>query len=179
MRKMGDPIQFEVKKSEESFETWINKPFIPEKLRTQLREANALIIPQEEFRNKKVPLFPVGTEELFRYLKDNSDERIVTDICIDDPDYKELALHSDLLILGGFILSTVVLPVFVNLISEYVKNRWISSSSKPEIRIEVTVVKSGGDSIKCNYEGPADKYKDTIMSTFRTLKGKEGKALNE
>lgn len=171
--------KFQIEETSENFETWVNKPYINEKLKNQLKKANVLIIPKEGFRDKEFPLFPVGTEELLTFLKENSNKGIITDICIDDDDYSELALFDALIVIGAFIVTSVVAPIFVNLISEYIKKRWPSKSSSSQIKVELTVVNRYGESLKISYEGPSEEYQRTLNPTLKAFSDKGKKSLKK
>ncbi len=66
--------EFNVENTEETFATWINKPFIPNELKSELSNANLLIIPREGFGDIDDPLFPTGTEEILTIFKEASDK---------------------------------------------------------------------------------------------------------
>lgn len=142
--------------SEETFSTWISRGFLSDDLRKQLLEADILIVPIEGFGNLTVPVFPVKTEELFHFLKKNLPQDLEVDICIEDNDYKELALHSDLIILAGFVVTQVNLPVLINLVSSYIYQK-ISQSKSKNIKTSI-LVNEAGKSKEISYEGPADDF---------------------
>ena len=166
--------------SSDNFQTWINKTFIPENLRNSLVKASVLILPEESFRNETYPLFPVTTDQLFQYLRINLPENSV-DLCIDDSNYRELALHSDYKRIGKFIVVAAFIPVFINCLSNYITETYIkkdeakpniiiinqkSQNAEPQtapkkymestkVKFSVIVVDSNGTSKEYKYEGPA------------------------
>lgn len=155
---------FITENSTDNFDTWINKPFIPDELKKQLRSASVLIIPREGFREHSGLMFPVGTEELFHFLKNNSNGDITVDICISDKDYHELALHDAFLILGAFVVTNIALPIVVNLISTYITNR---NNVNRRIKVEFTVVENNGRSTHFLYEGSAEDFDKTIKPKLK------------
>ena len=157
--KSENEIEYSTENTTENFETWINRPFIPDELKPQLRKANVLIVPREGFQEYPGPMFPVGTEELFHFLRDNSNENITVDICISDNDYHELALHDAFLIVGAFVINNIALPLIINLISNYISNR---RSDKKRIKVEFTIVENDGRATHVLYEGPAEDFNKTI-----------------
>jgi len=173
--KVSNKKVFIVENSAESFATWINKPFIPEKLRRQLSKANILIVPREGYREEPSPVFPVGTEELLDYLREYSRKGIVPDICINDKDYKELSLHSALIIIGSLVITSIVGPIIADLISEYIKKRWMTKVDKAQIKLELTIVKNDGSASYLLYEGPANEFLSTVKPTLRSLAEKNNK----
>jgi hypothetical protein len=169
--------EFIVEESKENFSTWINRPYVPHGLREQLSTANVLIIPREGFREHPEPIFPVGTEELFQYLKDASDKGIIVDICIADNDYRELALHDALVIIGGFIVTSLIAPVFVSLISEYIKKRFGFKEKRTKIKIEITAVEKDGRATRLLFEGSAKDFSTTIKQALKSLPTQKTKKL--
>jgi len=158
---MGDNINqvfdFKVSDSSENFSTWINRQYIPQDLRGTLQDVNILFVPYENFRDQKIPVFAHKTEEIFHFFQEHAPAGVNVNVCIADDDYKEIALHSDLIIIGGIIVSAVVLPVFVNLLSEYLKRKLFKSPNS-KIRIVLTVVDSTSGAKQFEYEGPADSF---------------------
>mgnify|MGYP006443097387 CR=1 FL=1 len=164
-----------VQDSDKNFSTWSSKEFISDEVKKSISSKNVLIVPIENFRNYPNPVFPVGTEELFHYLKDNSDNKLNVDVCIDDEDYEELALHSDLIIIGSIIVTSFVAPIVVNLISSYLEDKWLKKSKKEstQLKVEITVVDNDKGSKKFKYEGPANKFKETLNESIATKESKE------
>ncbi|MCL6633231.1 MAG: hypothetical protein K6T63_11440, partial [Alicyclobacillus herbarius] len=159
-----------------TFDTWLTKPFINQDLRERLKSANVLILPREGFGDYCGPLFPEGTEELFEYLRANSPEELIVDACIADDDFKTLSLHSDLIRLGAFLVSSVVLPVFLNLISSYVFEKVYSRKDDALVEFEMTVVRAGEVSTSVKFKGPVDTFKSTLCDKIDDLLGRRGRA---
>lgn len=120
----------------ENFDTWISKEFVPQDLRDSLSNAAIMMVPFENLREDTGPLFPTGTEELFRYFKENLPKEIQIDICIADEDYQEFAFYNDYKRLGHFIITAIAVPVFVGILSPYIYDNYIKhDESKPQIQI--------------------------------------------
>lgn len=154
-------FDFKVSDSSENFSTWINRQYIPQGLKRSLQNVNILFVPYENFRDQKIPVFAHKTEEIFHFFQEHASSEVNVNICIADDDYKEVALHSDLIIIGSVIVSTVVLPVFVNLLSEYLKRKLFKSTNS-KIRIVLTVVDSSSGAKQFEYEGPADGFRKAV-----------------
>jgi len=144
--------------SSENFDTWINREYISEGLKSDLKKANILLVPTEGFRNKNIPVFPVKTEELFTYIKNRLPSEYKIDICIEDKEYKELALHSDLVIIGSFVVASIVVPILVNIISEYIKQKILKMGEKRGVKVSLTIVDAKGVSKNLTYEGEAENF---------------------
>ncbi|MFA5858674.1 MAG: hypothetical protein WC955_06375 [Elusimicrobiota bacterium] len=164
--------EYIVEESKETFSTWIDRPYIPNELKTQLFKANVLIVPREGFREHSEPVFPTGTEELLNFLRDNMDKGIVPDICSTDQDYREFALHDTWIIIGSFIVTSIVAPIIVDLISEYIKKRWTSKENHTNIKVELTVVEKDGHASRLLYEGSANDFNKSVKPTLKSLADK-------
>jgi hypothetical protein len=154
---------------------WMQRSFVDDCLRARLGDVNVLLVPQEGFRDYDGPLFPVGTEEFFRFLRENAPADAKVDICISDDDYKELALHADWLILAGVVVTSVIAPVVVNLVSEYLKNRlWPNEATRG---VKVQLVCQQSEQAQCaigvSYEGPADKFQPTMLAAIESLSNRK------
>lgn len=144
--------------SSENFDTWINRKYISEELKNNLKKANILLVPNEGFRDKNIPVFPVKSEELFTYIKNRLPLDFKVDICIKDEDYKELALHTDLVILGSFVVTILAAPILVNIISEYIKQKILKDKEKRRVKVSLTVVDEEGKSKNLTYEGNTENF---------------------
>ena len=152
----------------DTFDTWINKPYIPENIKQQLKTANLLFIPVEKIRNHEGPVFPTETERLYKYVKQNAKDGLAPAICIAKDDYEEYTFHSVMLILGFFIALNIITPVFVNLLSDYIKER--AKEMREEnlmIRFQITVVE-GTRSTHYYYEGKAEEFSKHIFPHIGT-----------
>jgi len=163
--------------STDSFETWIEKSFIPESLKPSLRASSLLIVPSEFIRNIEGPVFPTGTEDLYFYLKEKM-PNLNPELCINDEDYREYAFHGILLILGSFVVTAIAAPVFANVISEYVKKKLFESDDKKdtEVRFEMTVTDEKGSSKSIKYSGPAAQFESLLKRQVNALPTSKGKA---
>jgi hypothetical protein len=178
----------------ETFESWVNRSYIPEELKEKLLQSSILILPAEYLREGQETLFPVSTDKILRFFNNNLPEDLSIDICIADYDYQEFAFYTDYKRLGHFMVKTVALTVFLNLLSNYIYDEYIKADeSIPEIRIvdektkkpidedlssitekkyldsthvkfTVSVVDTNGTSKNINYEGPANKLDDILKS---------------
>ena len=153
-----------VKESSDSFQNWIAKDYISRELKNELKQADVLIVPIENFRGIDNPVFPEGTEQLYTYLMKqfSSNDEYNIDICIDDEDYMELALHDDLINLGYFVLTIGVAPIFVNLISDYISNKFLSYSQDRKIKTSISIVEDDGSSKEIKYEGDIEHFSSVI-----------------
>ena len=130
-------MELTINETNENFETWLNREFVTPDLKNLLSDKSILLIPFENLRDTPNPLmFPIGTENVLRYFKNNLPENQTIDICISDEDYQEFAFYSDYKRLGNFLVKSVALVVFVNVLSSYVYDQYIKEDdTKPQIQI--------------------------------------------
>jgi len=155
----------QVKTTSETFEYWLEQPFISNELRNLLSGKTLLLTPQNGHGDSEVLCFPTGTEDLLRFLRDNQTEDLSVDICIEDEDYRELSLHSDLLILAGVIMTLVAAPVAVNVISHWIIKRLGSRVEQTDLKCEITVV-DNNRSIHFKYDGAASAFRETLLNAL-------------
>jgi hypothetical protein len=151
--------------SKESFDFYMGRPYIGEDLRTRLLAADALIIPNEGYGERtELVYFPSGTSDLYQFLADKNIEGLKIEICIEDDDYKEIALHYDWLSIAGFVVTALVAPLVVELIADYIKEHLGKRVPETNVKSKLIVLEEkGGRNIIYTYEGPASEYQK-IMS---------------
>ncbi|WP_116772389.1 hypothetical protein [Maribacter litoralis] len=190
-------MELTINDTNDNFETWLNKEFVTADLKKLLTDKSILLIPFENLRDTQNPLmFPIGTENILRYFKENLPANQTIDICIKDEDYQEFAFYSDYKRLGNFLVKSVAIAVFVNVLSAYVYDQYIKEdNTKPQIQIidkstnttinnhisnlsdkkylepthikfSVTVVDSVGKSKNISYEGPASEI-DSVLKSLK------------
>ncbi len=159
--KEGD---LSMESTEKGFNFWLNQEFISDSLRQDLAKAEILLVPQIGFRDRNDPVFPVKTEELLGYLKRRSKTPDKIDICIDDDEYKELALHSALLVLASIVVTSVALPTLVNILSEYIKNKIFAEKKDRNIKVTLYVQDHKGLIKQITYEGNPENFADSMNS---------------
>jgi len=162
--------------SSETIESWSRRSYIGQELQAKLAKADALIVPNEGYGEKgDIHYFPEGTEHLISFLQRNNHGDQHIDICIEDSDYKELAQHYDLLIIAGAIAKAVCAPIFVNLVSEYIKKRLGSRTNDTTLKTSLTISDAKeGKSVSFTYEGPASTYEKVMLGAIKDAGLEEG-----
>jgi hypothetical protein len=165
--------KIEIKETTQALDYWLSQPYLSGDVRKNLANAKVILVPEEGFRDRDVRVFPVGTEEFFNELREKLPDDLLLEIAIKDDDYKEVALHSAVLILGGLVVTgvtLVVLPVLVNVVSEYVNRRLYSDKDRAEaiVRWELTVV-DGSRAAKISNEGPAIDFQSEMERAISEL----------
>ena len=161
--------------STEDPRSWADRSYVPGELRDRVRRADVLLVPEEGFRGRPEPLYPVGTVDLYQFLRENSSgpQPFELELVVADEDYKELALHSALVIVATVVATYFVAPIIVNLISEYLKKRIPQLESAKETNVRFQLKITGGDekarNLDLNYEGPANKFQEQMTEAIRAV----------
>lgn len=172
MDPLIDPHKITITKkvSPITFETEIEKPYISEETKQKLRGAKILIIPQDDnqLAENRI-LFPSGTIDLFRHLTENIDNDAGINICIEEADYQEIALHADIHIIAQIILHEYYIPLVVSLIASYIYDLIKGKNEEPIIKSKIIVVnEKGKQSIEYSYTGPASEYEKSINQAIKS-----------
>ena len=133
-------------------------------------------MPQEGFRDFKGTVFPVGTSEFLQYLKDKQADDFIVDIATDDENYRELALHSDLLVLAGLTVQYLVMPFLSRAIYDYVKYRLGSRIKDADVKLDLLIEDSSETNKKVanlSYEGPAESTKEVLDAALIAFRNDE------
>ena len=152
--------------SDLTFEKIYEKKYIPSEYLDEIKKANLLIVPNENFRKKGDVLFPETTSEFFEYIQDHPNDEIVADIAISDDNFQRIELHSAVIEVATIIVNVVVLPVAINMISNYLYDLIKKYHRKPEdtsARLKIISEETKTKKTKIiSYEGPVSEVKETL-----------------
>lgn len=132
-------------------------------LEGNIRESNIVLLPYKNFKEIDGPIFPEAYSQFYEYLLDNFKESKV-EICVEEKDYKEVALHNDLINLGLVFVNGIILPVVANIITEYIKSK--RNNRKTNIKISL-IEKEGNKYKRFDYEGDSQYLHDTIKAYLK------------
>lgn len=146
---------------------WMEIAELPEELKANVMAADVLIVPSMIQDQPKA--FMVGTMDLYALLKSHLGDKM--EICIADEDYEEIELNSRTLRLGRFLVKSVALSLFLNVLGNYIFARLtepdtvVKEVDVPEyqqpatVSFTITVEDTLGKKKEFQYEGPAADYK--------------------
>jgi len=150
-----------------SRDEWMEMVGLPENLRPNVMAADVLIVPSMIQDQPKA--FMVGTMDLYAILKKNLGDKM--EICIADEDYEEIELNSRTLRLGRFMVKSVALSLFLNVVGNYIYDRLtepnpvakevdvLDYQQPATVSFTITVEDTLGKKKEFQYEGPAADYK--------------------
>lgn len=167
-----------VERTEKGREYWAKRPFVGDLIAGRIRDADLVIVPWEGFRDFDGPVFPVGTESFYTFMKENMPSGSIVEVAVDDDKYTEVALHGALVIVGTVLvtgLGGIALNVISGLITEYVKSRFPkmfvpqASASADRIRVQVIVDSVSGGVLGMTYEGPPQLLESELADVFKKV----------
>ncbi len=151
---------------------WVSKENLHSKTRDSVAKASIVIVPQEGIRDYPGPVFPVGTDELLAAFRKKLPSGIECEIAIEDEDYREVALYGDIITLPQLIVASVVVPLAVNILSQYIWDLVAKRKDKPDVKATFVVDRSTDSaqtSTTLSYEGPAETFEKAILQAFRDV----------
>jgi hypothetical protein len=152
-------LAIDVTETDKGKDYWASRPWLSND--EDVRAADVLIVPWENFREEKPALFPQGTGDFYRELLAGlANHRIA--VAVDQAKYEELALHADELRLPTLFITLVALPFVINLLSAKI-DRLLSDPS-PVSLVEMQVIVEGqqGPCLSIKYKGPPSGMIETI-----------------
>jgi hypothetical protein len=158
-----------VTETSESATTWAEREFLTDEWRDAVRRADILLVPTEGILDQPdLRFFPAATSELFAFLRDHAGNDVAIEICTTDDDFKEVTRQADILYIAGFVVTSIAAPLFVNLVTEYVKKRMEKREKSTTIITSVTVHDAKtGRSVGVHYEGPTSEFSTAILDAAR------------
>jgi len=139
----------------ENMAYWLGKSYLNDETRSLLNDVDVMIVPEEEFRDYEIPLFPSNMMSIYDLLK----QHLNVEAVINDEDYQEVALNSKVHRYGKYVVTAVVVPVFVSVMSNYITDKLKHESPKDEINLEIVVQNKSGKAKSIKYQGSAEDFK--------------------
>lgn len=162
-----------VKDCSETFETIYEKEYFPKELMDEIKQANVLLIPDHVKReNKEGYVFPECTQEFLEYLKDNGSDNLIPDIAINDEDFQKLELHSAAITIATFVVTSIVLPMMINLVSNYLYDqakKMHRDKKDVSARVNIITTEDGKKSKMISYEGPVSGIEEALKSAAKDI----------
>jgi hypothetical protein len=124
-----------VTETTESRKFWLDQNIV-RGFETQLTAADVLIVPLIDFRPGVKYVFHQDTPALYEYLRSALADQMVVEICANDEEYLEIALHSNFLRLSRTVVSYAVAPVVIGLLTNYIYDEL---KAKPGDTVELSL----------------------------------------
>lgn len=162
-----------VSDSDITFDKIYEKDYIPQEYIDEIKNANFLLIPNDDRYEDGCLLFPETTREFFDFVREQEDEGIIADIAISDEDFQSIELHSAVIEVAKVIVQWWILPVATSMIASFLYDlvkkyhrKPEETSTKVQIITEETETKKSKQLI---YEGPVSGIKDALDQAIKEL----------
>lgn len=159
------------------FESIYKETYFPKGLIEEISKANMLIIPDYFSReNFSEYVFPETTKEFLEYAQDKRSDTFIPDIAADDDSFDKIELHSAVITVATFIVTSVVFPIALNIVSDFLADQIKKHHRKKEgltAKLNI-IVTDGKESKKISYEGPAGSAEDALKLAVKGMFGMHG-----
>lgn len=139
----------------------------------QARDDLILIVPSDLGSRYEGVVFPGGTREFFRYLRGHVGDQAIVEAAVHDDDYQEFQfLSADIILPALYVASNVLLPLAVNLLSDWMSRRLhigVGQESDKKVKAEVHFNQQGRLK-NITYEGPASTFESIMLEAIRDEK---------
>lgn len=158
----------------ENFESIYEKEYFPKKLLDEIKKANVLLIPDYIKRDTREGyVFPENTQEFLEYMKDNAGDTLKPDIAVDDDGFKKIELHSATIIITTLVVTNIILPMVVNLVSNFLYDQVKKMHrERKNVSAKVNIIvteEADKKSKKISYEGPVSGIKAALNSAAKGI----------
>ena len=143
----------------------------------EVSSADALIVPEKDFRQGVPYVFHQDTTTLYQYLKRNVSGQFSIEVCADDHEFIEISLHSASFRISTIVVTFAVAPLLVNLLSSYLYDYM---KAKPTDNVEASLVIEDHEcrAFKFNFKGEAKDFNllaDKVGELARNCEAASGK----
>lgn len=149
-----------VTETTESRQFWLEQNFVKD-LEQKLVAADVLIVPLHEFRPNVKYIFHQDTPALYEYLRSKLAAQMVVEICVNDEEYLEIALHSNFLRLSQIVVSYAVAPVVFGLLTNYIYDE-LKAKPMDTVELSLTVEDEQCKAFNFTFKGEAKNL--TLMA---------------
>jgi len=145
--------------TQSDFAYWSGLPSLTTETREAIRQADIVLVPDPGFGDHVGPIFPVGTGEFYQWLREKAQVTAKVELAVEDADYRELVLHSDVVRIATLLVKWLAASLAVDLIKDYLKERLGDRFKGSKVYCTLIVDQSHGETrkaVQLSYEGPAD-----------------------
>jgi hypothetical protein len=163
---------FEIKECELSFDALLKDENLSQTRVSELKKSQMLFLPVRKYHKEEGYFFYNATRDFYLICK-NENPNNHFDFCTEKNSYKGLTLNGNELFLGTFLIKDVVLPIFINLFSNYIHEKLKSNDDKVRVNIIIE-----NEETKKNQEiafrGTKNDFDKKVINALQTY-SKEGK----
>lgn len=165
--------KIEIEETDITFDSIYDKPFIPQDYIEDIKKADILIIPEENFREEGDVLFPKTTREFLEYLQEQIPKDMSVDIAISDEDFRKIELHSDLVNVATIIVSSTAFSIACSMVASFLYDMAKKLLKRPQdLNAKVKIISEETKTKKTKsitYEGPVSGIKEALEQASKDL----------
>lgn len=165
--------EFKIEDSNVTFESIYAKSYFPGDI-PGIKEANVLLIPDENLRENTGITFPESTDEFFNFLRSNASEVFKPEIAVSDGDFQAFVMHSASVSLATMICNSTVFSILKSLVANFLYDLGKRYLRKPaELSVDWTVyVQDAPDKSKMlKYRGSVEGLREILNHGMVTAFG--------
>lgn len=155
------------------FKSTYMEKYFPQDLLNEIRKANMLIIPDYFSREGYSGyVFPETTQEFLGYAKEKACDEFIPDIAADDNSFNKTELHSAVITVATFIVTTVAFPIALSIVANFLYDQMKKHHRKEgELSCKLNIIVTDGKkNKKISYEGPANSAEEALkLAVERTF----------
>lgn len=159
------------------FQSVYTEKYFPQDLLNEIGKANMLIIPDYFSReNYTGYVFPETTQEFLKCAQERACDEFVPDIATDDDSFNKMELHSAVITVATFIVTTVALPIALSVVGNFLYDQMKKHHRKEnELSCKLNVIVTDGKKNKrISYEGPANSAEEALKLAVKGAFNNEG-----
>ena len=165
--------KIEIEETDITFDSIYDKPFIHQDYIEDIKKADILIIPEENFREEGDVLFPETTREFLEYLQEQIPKDMSVDIAISDEDFRKIELHSDLVNVATIIVSSTAFSIACSMVASFLYDMAKKLLKRPQdLNAKVKIISEETKTKKTKsitYEGPVSGIKEALEQASKDL----------
>jgi hypothetical protein len=158
-------LKFEVTETDEGKGYWLDQPWVDEEQRASLSKAHVLVVPHVR-DGSEGPVFPDGSEAFLARFREVLGTDASLGIAIRGADYHELALHSKAWRLPTLFVSSVAIPLVINILAARIDT--LLPEHKTGDTAEITLIVEGAHhkTLKVQFKGDPKDLGDLLQRSI-------------
>lgn len=147
-----------VSESEKNVDYWATRPYVQSSLSNEVRRADILVLPWEDFREGEPILFPNGTDDIRQALLGAFPGGVV--LLATPANYKEISLHANVWRWPMLLVKHAAVPILLSVLANEIDSSVFRHEQNIELR--VVIATQGQQCVLIEYKGPANDAVKTL-----------------
>lgn len=141
----------------------------------EIAAASILIVPERDFRDGVKYVFFQDTIKLLNFLQTELSGQLTVEICANDEEYLEIALHSATFRISKIFTNVVVAPLVIGLLTNYIYDE-LKAKSTDAVELSIVIEDHDCKSLEFKYKGEAkdlNQLSDKVGQLARDCQAKQ------